>query len=311
MSPLMHGLLLGGMFGLGSCVVLAVALEARRTLVARRVLPYLRDLPQTGRLTPLVPLEPATSTIATLLGPAVTRGARLVGKVLGGAASVQRRLVRANLDLSVHDFRVSQVMWGLVAFAVAAAPASLIAIRSPQRAVPLLICCVVVGVLGVLVRENRLSAQVAQRERQILEEFPPIAGLLALAVAAGESPVAALDRVVSHAHGELAVELRQVLSGVRTGVPVARAFDDLAARTGLPVLARFAEGLAIAVERGTPLADVLHAQAGDVREAGRRALIETGARKEVLMMVPVVFLVLPVVVIFAFFPGLLGLRLVV
>jgi len=44
----------------------------------------------------------------------------------------------------------------------------------------------------------------------------------------------------------------------------------------------------VATERGTPLVDVLHAQAADVREAGRRELLETGARKEVLMMVPVV-----------------------
>ena len=55
---------------------------------------------------------------------------------------------------------------------------------------------------------------------------------------------------------------------------------------------------------------MLHAQAADVREAGRRALIEAGARKEVLMMVPVVFLVLPVTVVFAFWPGLVGLQLV-
>ena len=88
------------------------------------------------------------------------------------------------------------------------------------------------------------------------------------------------------------------------------AFDRLAARTGLPLVSRFAQGIAVAVERGTPLADVLHAQAADVREAGRRALIEAGARKEVLMMVPVVFLVLPVTVVFAFWPGLVGLQLV-
>ncbi|MBA2532442.1 MAG: hypothetical protein H0V23_10115 [Nocardioidaceae bacterium] len=43
--------------------------------------------------------------------------------------------------------------------------------------------------------------------------------------------------------------------------------------------------------------DVLHAQAGDVREAQRRELIETGARKEVVMMMPVVFLILPVTVV--------------
>jgi tight adherence protein C len=129
-------------------------------------------------------------------------------------------------------------------------------------------------------------------------------------VAAGESPVAALDRVVRRSHGALSTELSRVLAEVRTGTPVSRAFDALAARTGLPLVARFAEGIAVAVERGTPLAEVLHAQAADVREAGRRSLIETGARKEVLMMVPVVFLVLPVTVVFAFWPGLVGLRLV-
>jgi tight adherence protein C len=90
---------------------------------------------------------------------------------------------------------------------------------------------------------------------------------------------------------------------------VASAFDDLAARSGLPVVSRFAQGVAVAVERGTPLADVLHAQAADVREAGRRELIESAARREVLMMVPVVFLVLPVTVLFAFWPGVVGLSL--
>ena len=97
---------------------------------------------------------------------------------------------------------------------------------------------------------------------------------------------------------------------MRTGTPVASAFDDYAARTGIPVVARFASGLAVAVERGTPLADVLHAQAADVREAQRRALIESGGRREIAMMVPVVFLVLPTTVMFAFWPGLVGLRLV-
>jgi tight adherence protein C len=59
----------------------------------------------------------------------------------------------------------------------------------------------------------------------------------------------------------------------------------------------------VAVERGTPLADVLRAQAMDVREAGRRRLLEIGGRKEIAMMVPVVFLILPVTVVFALYPG--------
>ena len=59
------------------------------------------------------------------------------------------------------------------------------------------------------------------RERRILAEFPTVAELLALAVAAGESPVAALDRVVRRSGGELSADLGRVLAAVRTGDPVA------------------------------------------------------------------------------------------
>jgi len=149
------------------------------------------------------------------------------------------------------------------------------------------VLCAVAFVTGVLLRENRLSTQVAERERRILVEFPTVAELLALAVGAGEGPVAALDRVVSRSRGELSGELAVVLADIRTGSPVTAALDALARRSGLPVVSRFAEGMAVAIERGTPLSGVLHAQATDVREAGRRALIESGARKEIAMMVTI------------------------
>jgi tight adherence protein C len=237
-------------------------------------------------------------------------GAAALERVLGGSESVRRRLQRADLPMTVHEFRIEQVLWGLAFFSAAAAVAVLVALREPGRTGPLLVMCVVAFVLGVLTRDNRLTAQVSTRERRILTEFPTIAELLALAVAAGEGPSAALARVVARSHGDLSVELGRVLAEVRTGTSIVRALDALAGRTGLPVVSRFAEAMAVALERGTPLADVLHAQAADVREAARRDLIESGARKEVLMMVPVVFLVLPMTVLFAFWPGVVGLRLV-
>jgi hypothetical protein len=52
---------------------------------------------------------------------------------------------------------------------------------------------------------------------------------------------------------------------------------------------------------------VLRAQAADVREQHKRDLIEAGGRREVLMLVPVVFLELPVVILFALYPGLFSL----
>ncbi len=296
MTPALAGAALGGVAGLGLLLAGRAVLASRRTSLEGRVLPYVRDLAGT-------PAVGRPGVAGWLAG--------LADRLLGGPSGIARRLDRAGLPLTVQELRIEQVLWGSVAFAVMAVPSALVALRSPGRAVPLLLLCAAAFVVGALLRENRLTAQVRARERAILEEFPVIAELLALSVAAGESPSAALERVVGRSHGALSDELGRVLAEVRTGVPITLALDRLAARSGLPVVSRFAEGIAIAVDRGTPLADVLHAQAGDVREAGRRALIESGARREVLMMVPVVFLILPVVVIFAFWPGLVGLRLVV
>ena len=311
MSLAMWGAALGAGTAAGLLLVLD-RLTARKATLELRVLPYLRDLPSPLGWAPGLRARPgpAPSAASAVFGPILLSAARTLDRVLGGAGSVRRRLQRAGSAMTVQEFRVQQALWGIVAFSAAAAVALLVSLQSPTRSLPLLLLCLLAFALGALLRENRLSAQVAERERRMLEEFPAVAELLALAVAAGEGPVSALDRVVSRSGGELSAELGRVLAEVRTGTPVTRALDDLAARAGLPVVARFAEAVAVALDRGTPLAGVMHAQAADVREAGRRALIESGARKEVLMMVPVVFLVLPVTVVFAFWPGVVGLRLV-
>ena len=310
MSSQLVGALLGATAGLGLLLVAARLHAVHRPTLALRVLPYVRDVPRLDRPAPMD--EPTSSpvTAATgVFGPAMRAAADAVERVLGGASSVRRRLARAALDKSVHDFRVEQVLWGVAGFAVVAAYCLLIAVGGGGDTVSSLLLCSVGFATGVLARDTYLTSQVNQRERKVTAEFPVLAELLALAVGAGESPVAALDRVVRRSAGELSRDLSGVLASVRTGEPVAHAFDRMAASTGVPSVARFAQGVAVAVERGTPLADVLHAQAADVREASRRELIEIAARKEIFMMVPVVFLILPVTVLIAFWPGVIGLHL--
>jgi tight adherence protein C len=300
------GALLGGVAGAGAWLAIARVAAVRRGGFEARVLHPLRDLPGLGG-----PADDAgAGPLRQLFGPTVRSAARRLEGILGGAASIRRRLERAGLEDSVHEFRIRQVVWGAAALAAGAALTILVVLRSPDRLGPMLVLTAVGAVGGVLARENRLTAQVRAHEARVLAELPAVAELLALAVAAGEGPVAALERVVSRSRGALAGELGRVLAQIRTGTPVAQAFDAYAGRTGLPVVSRFASGIAVAIERGTPLADVLHAQAADVREAQRRALIESGARREVAMMVPVIFLVLPTTVLFAFWPGVVGLRLV-
>ena len=311
MSTAVWGGVLGACAAAGVLLVVLRVAALRRPALALRVLPYVRDVPRRGPV-PRGQVLPATSPAAAaaqIFGPWVRSAAELVERVLGGSASVRRRLERGGVEMTVQEFRVEQVFWGLAGFAGVAALQVLRVLSGPVNPVAALVFCVMGFVLGVLARDNRLSALVTRRERQMVVEFPALAELLALAVAAGESPVAALDRVVRRSRGELSRELGRVLARIRTGDTVAQGFDRLAATTGLPLVARFARGVSVSMERGTPLADVLHAQAADVREAGRRALIESAAKREVAMMAPVVFLVLPVTILFVFFPGLIGLSL--
>ena len=310
MTPTVLGALIGLALGVGLWMAGYSLFRSRRPALSDRVAPYLFDLPEASRL----PTQPrSTSAPAAvgwaIFGPSVRRIARGVEKVLGGASSVRRRLDRLGSALSAEQFRVEQVQWGLSASGAVAGAGMLWSLRSPVAPIPLLFLCGVAFLLGVLGRDWELSRALGKREERMLTEFPTVADLMALSVAAGEGPVAALERVVTSSRGELSAELGRVLGDVRTGTPISLAMDRLAARTGVPIIARFAEGLAVALDRGTPLVDVLHAQAADVREAQRRTLIETGARKEVLMMVPVVFLILPITIVFAFYPGWVGLNL--
>lgn len=298
----MSGVLLGGGFGLGLVLMWSGWRRGRRPSLDSRVLPYVRDVhPMTTASAPGV--------TGAVLGPLVRRLAAGVGDVLGGSASVRRRLQRLGSPMTVEELRVQQVIWGALGFGACAIVSILVWSATRTGTIALLVLCVLGFVGGALLADHRLSTNVRRHEERAAEEFPVVADLLALAVAAGESPVAGLERVLRVCRGALADDLGRVLADVRTGTPVPDAFVALASRTGVPSIARFSEGLAVAVERGTPLVDVLHAQARDVRETARRQLIEAGGRKEIAMMLPVVFLVLPVVVVFAFFPGYVGLTM--
>jgi tight adherence protein C len=203
----------------------------------------------------------------------------------------------------VDQFRAEQVVWGAAGLAIGLSVSALLVTGRHAAALPLLVFCLASGVAGVVARDHWLTREVRAREARMLAELPTVAELIALAVAAGEGPVGALERVAIASTGELSAELTRVVSDAHAGAGFTHALSGLASRTSLPSLARFVDGMIVAIERGTPLADVLRAQAVDARDIGRRALLEAGGRKEIAMMVPIVFLVLPVTVLFAMFPG--------
>jgi len=171
---------------------------------------------------------------------------------------------------------------------------------------------VVVGVgaaIGVLLPDQLLSAAARSRRDRIAAELPTVLEFLTLSLSAGEAVLDALRRVSRSGKGDLARELGTVVAQVNAGVPLSTALDRCADEIQLPALTRTVDQLLGALERGTPLVDVLRAQAQDSRDDAKRSLLEAAGRKEIAMMVPLVFLILPVTVAFAIFPGILVLRL--
>lgn len=297
----MIGALVGLGFGSGVALLVVGWWSVRRPSLMLRVEPYVLDV------------RPESAAWSSTADGSVRRWLQrftdFVGELASSSARVEQRLDRLGTGLTLGQFRSQQLTWGATSFGVTAAVALLLWSGGSAGTPLLLFVCVLAPIVGVLARDRHLTTQVSRREAHMREELPAVADLLALAVAAGESPVAGLRRVLRVCHGALADELGRVLAAIQTGTQIPQAFDALASRTGAAPVARFAEGIAVAIERGTPLIDVLHAQAADVRESAKRDLIEQGGRKEIAMMIPVVFLIMPTTLVFAFYPAWIGLRL--
>lgn len=303
------GALLGLAGGAGLIAAIVASPAARRTTLADRVAPYLRDTTKpSALLDATTPVR--TGAIAHLLAPLVRDAVRALDRIVGGSSSVRRRLAALGDPMSVEQFRTEQVIWAAIGTA-AGLGGSLILAVGGHRSPILLVAVVLAGLgLGVIARDFRLSQAVSRHDTETLAEFPVIAEMLALAVAAGEGPADAIARVCRLTHGHLTGILERVLADTRASAPLQSALLAARDRTALDPLARFLDGMAVAIERGTPMAEVLHAQAADVRALGKRQLLEAGGKKEILMMVPVVFLILPITILFAFFPGLIAITTV-
>lgn len=304
--------LLGGCLGGGLAIglwlmVVGVPWPGHADLLAR-IEPYLDRIPDETSTRRLA-AEPWSLTAG--VRRLVRRAGQVVDRIFGGADSVASRLQRAGLPADVEGFRIQQVLWGAGAVVLVSLLGS-VAMWARGVSLPALAVVAVSAALGgVLLRDQLLTRAATRRERRIMAEFPAIAELLALSVTAGEGTTQALDRVARLSRGELAAELDLCLAEARTGATMAEALEGMGTRTGLGPIVRFVDGLVVAIERGTPLGEVLRAQAQDARESARQELIEEGGRREIMMMIPVVFLVLPVTVLFAVYPGVSMLRVAV
>lgn len=152
--------------------------------------------------------------------------------------------------------------------------------------------------------ERHLSNRCKRRAQKIESEFPSFIEMLTLAAGAGESPIASMKRLSARAQGHLATEISQVVENVEAGLPFSIALDAMSHQLGSTSIRRFVDSMIISIARGTPLVETLSHSVQESRNHERIRLMNAAGKAEINMMIPVVFLILPVSILFALFPSL-------
>ena len=282
MSPGLVGALVGLGAALGVLIVVGRVVATSRPTLAQRIAPY-------------VP---------------VAGGVRRAESDGGALVALTALLTWSRAGTAAGGHRIEQLASAGVGAAVGLLLGAAAVVNGAHPLAPLLLAAFG-ALIGALVHDRLLAQRRQRRSASITEQLPTVAELLAFAVAAGEPLAVALGRIAATTSGELADEIAVAVGELRAGTAFDVAMRDLATRCAAPDVERFVDGIVVSTERGTPIVDVLRAQAADARAMQRRLLMEQAGRKDVAMLVPVVFLILPTVVAIAMFPGLQALRVIV
>jgi tight adherence protein C len=146
------------------------------------------------------------------------------------------------------------------------------------------------------------------KESEINEELVNILQMLSIMISAGESPMMALRYISQRSVGYLPNLIKQSFSKYESGNNLTQSLEFIAAATGSSALRRLTNSIQIANQRGTPILDVLNNQVQSLNKQINLALLKKSGKSEITLLIPVVFLILPVSISFAIWPSIYGLN---
>ena len=137
-----------------------------------------------------------------------------------------------------------------------------------------------------------------------LNQVAQLSSLLAVALDSGLSLVAALEFTFGRASGGVAARFQRVLASLDLGGNLHDELQKLRSKTSGSAVNDLAIKLQVSMQFGSPLAEQLTAFSQALRSRIDQQQFTQAAKKENLMLLPLVFLILPVTVIFAIFPAM-------
>jgi tight adherence protein C len=149
------------------------------------------------------------------------------------------------------------------------------------------------ALLGFAIPGFVLDAIARGREDEIRRALPAALDMLALSAEAGLSFDGAISQVAHRWNTPLSEEFRRLLVEFQMGRERRHALRELAERSGVPPLTRFANAVVQADSLGVPLSRVLHEQSTQIRLQRRQRAEELARKAPVKMLFPMVALIFP------------------
>ena len=146
------------------------------------------------------------------------------------------------------------------------------------------------------------------KESEVNEELVNILQMLSIMISAGESPMMALRYISQRSVGYIPTLIKQSFSKYESGNNLTQTLEYIAAATGSSAVRRLTNSIQIAIQRGTPILDVLNNQVQSLNKQINLALLKKSGKSEITLLIPVVFLILPVSISFAIWPSIYGLN---
>lgn len=146
------------------------------------------------------------------------------------------------------------------------------------------------------------------KQSEINEELVSILQMISIMISSGESPMSAMRYVSKRSDGILPRLIRESLNKYEDGRSITQTLDFLATATGSTQVRRLTNSIQIAIHRGTPVLDVLNNQVLALNKQINFNLMKRSGKSEITLLIPVVFLILPVSISFAIWPSLYGLN---
>ena len=202
------------------------------------------------------------------------------------------------------EFRSSQITASLLVFLVAL----LLAWNKSSSLIAAVLIGLLSGSLAFVAIDRNLTKLVVKRRAQMDAEFPALIEMLTLSISAGQTPLNARAAIATRSDCELAKEFGVVTKDVIAGAPFHIALDAMGRRIKSVTIRRFIDAMITAMLRGTPIVELLQRHAQESRTAHRNQIMAAAGKAEISMMIPVVFLILPVSMLFALWPSLSNLN---